>query len=140
MLVVKVLVQDATTYDKDEKFKTVTLTEPGSERVEDMLREAGVITEGNMYDIFNVSVVHHVQQSLRAHTLFARDVDYIVRDDKVDHHRRVHRPHDGGPPLLRRAAPGAGGQGARHGPAGEPDARVDHVPELLPACIPSWPA
>ena len=48
-----------------------------------MLREAGIITEGNLYDIFNVSVVHHVQQSLRAHTLFTRDVDYIVRDDKV---------------------------------------------------------
>src|SRR6185312_13486435 len=56
---------------------------PGSERVEDMLREAGIITEGNLYDIFNVSILHHVQQSLRAHTLFHRDVDYIVRDDKV---------------------------------------------------------
>src|SRR5208282_6612060 len=60
-----------------------TLTESGSERDEDMLREAGIVTEGNLYDIFNVSVVHHVQQSLRAHTLFARDVDYLVRDDKV---------------------------------------------------------
>jgi preprotein translocase subunit SecA len=48
-----------------------------------MLREAGIITEGNLYDIFNVSVVHHVQQSLRANTLFARDVDYIVRQGKV---------------------------------------------------------
>jgi preprotein translocase subunit SecA len=82
-IVVKELVKDAGTYDKDEKFKTVSLTEPGSEQVEDMLREAGVLTEGNLYDIFNVSVVHHVQQSLRAHTLFARDVDYIVRDDQV---------------------------------------------------------
>jgi preprotein translocase subunit SecA len=82
-LVVKELVKDPSTYDKDEKFKTVSLTEPGSERVEDMLKEAGVITEGNLYDIFNVSVVHHVQQSVRAHTLFARDVDYIVRDDQV---------------------------------------------------------
>ena len=81
--VVRVLVQDPETYEKDEKFRTVSLTEPGSERVEDMLREAGVLTEGNLYDIFNVSVVHHVQQSLRAHTLFARDVDYIVRDGKV---------------------------------------------------------
>ncbi len=82
-LVVKELVKDPTTYDKDEKFKTVSLTEPGSERVEDMLKESGVITEGNLYDIFNVSVVHHVQQSVRAHTLFARDVDYIVREDQV---------------------------------------------------------
>jgi len=81
--VVKELVKDASTYDKDEKFRTVALTEPGSEQVEDMLRDAGIITEGNLYDIFNVSVVHHVQQSLRAHTLFTRDVDYIVRQDKV---------------------------------------------------------
>ena len=77
------LVKDASTYEKDEKARTVTMSEPGSERVEEMLREAGIITEGNLYDIFNVSVVHHVQQSLRAHTLFARDVDYIVRQDKV---------------------------------------------------------
>jgi len=82
-LVVRELVKDATTYEKDEKFKTVTMTEEGSERVEQMLRDAGIITEGNLYDIFNVSVIHHVQQSLRANTLFQRDVDYIVRDDKV---------------------------------------------------------
>ena len=81
--VVRDLVQDPTVYDKDEKFKTVTLTEPGSETVETMLTGAGIITEGNLYDIFNVSVLHHVQQSLRAQTLFARDVDYIVRDNKV---------------------------------------------------------
>jgi preprotein translocase subunit SecA len=81
--VVAQLVKDPETYDKDEKFRTVSMTEAGSERVEDMLREVGIITEGNLYDIFNVSVVHHVQQSLRAHTLFTRDVDYIVRQDKV---------------------------------------------------------
>ncbi len=82
-LVVLELVKDPATFEKDEKAKSVHLTEAGNERVEDMLRDAKIITEGNMYDIFNVSVVHHVQQSLRAHTLFARDVDYIVRDDKV---------------------------------------------------------
>ncbi len=81
--VVKELVKDPDTYEKDEKFRTVSLTEPGSERVEDMLRAEGIITEGNLYDIFNVSVVHHVQQSVRAHTLYARDVDYIVREDQV---------------------------------------------------------
>ncbi len=82
-VVVIELIKDKTTFEKDEKFKTVTMTEPGSERVEDMLREAGIITEGNLYDMFNVSVIHHVQQSLRANVLFSRDVDYIVRDDKV---------------------------------------------------------
>jgi preprotein translocase subunit SecA len=82
-IVVKELVKDPTTYDKDEKQRTVSLTEEGSETVEEMLKKAGVMTEGNLYDIFNVSVIHHVSQSLRAHTLFARDVDYIVRDDQV---------------------------------------------------------
>ena len=81
--VVRDLVQDEAVYEKDEKQKTVTLTEPGSERVEEMLKAAGIFEEGNLYDVLNVSVLHHVQQGLRAHTLFARDVDYIVRDDKV---------------------------------------------------------
>ena len=81
--VMKELVRDEAVYEKDEKFKTVTLTEAGSEHIEKMLEDAGIITEGNLYDVFNVSVLHHVQQSLRANTLFARDVDYIVRDDKV---------------------------------------------------------
>ena len=82
-LVIRELVKDPTTFDKDEKFRTAVLTETGAEVLEDMLREAGIVTEGNLYDIFNVSVVHHVQQSLRANALFTRDVDYIVRDDKV---------------------------------------------------------
>jgi preprotein translocase subunit SecA len=81
--VVKVLVQDPETYEKDEKFRTVALTEEGSERVEEMLHAAGVMPEGALYDLTNVTVVHHVHQSLRAHTLFARDVDYIVRQGKV---------------------------------------------------------
>jgi len=82
-VVVQELIVDPETFEKDEKFKTVHMTEMGSERVEDMLKAAGIITEGNLYDVFNVSVIHHVQQSLRAHTLFSRDVDYIVRDGKV---------------------------------------------------------
>ncbi len=81
--VVRELVKDPSTFDKDEKFRTATLTEEGAPRVEDMLRAAGIITEGNLYDIFNVTVLHHVQQSLRAQVLFARDVDYIVRQDKI---------------------------------------------------------
>ena len=81
--IVKVLVQDTSVYVKDEKMKTVNLTEEGAERVEDMLREGGVLTEGNLYDIFNIALVHHTQQSLRAHTLYARDVDYIVRNGEV---------------------------------------------------------
>ena len=81
--VVAELAKDAASYDKDEKFRTVILTEHGTETVEEMLRQAGIIVEGGLYDVSNVSVVHHVQQSLRAHTLFSRDVDYIVRAGKV---------------------------------------------------------
>ncbi|MFT8676170.1 preprotein translocase subunit SecA [Acetobacter sp.] len=81
--VVAQLVQDTTAYEKDEKFRTVILTEGGSDTVETLLRDAGVLGEGDLYDLHHVAVVHHVQQSLRAHTLFTRDVDYIVRDGKV---------------------------------------------------------
>ncbi len=81
--VVAELARDATTYDKDEKFRTVILTEHGTETVEEMLRQVGIVSEGGLYDVGNISVVHHVQQSLRAHTLFSRDVDYIVRAGKV---------------------------------------------------------
>jgi len=81
--VVKELVKDAATYEKDEKQRTVTLTEEGGERIERMLREAGLLTEGDLYDIGNVTLVHHVNQSLRAHTLFRRDVEYVVRNDKI---------------------------------------------------------
>ena len=70
-------------YEKDEKQRTVTLTEVGTEHIENLLREHGVITDGGMYDIQNISAVHHVNQALRAHKLFARDVDYMVRDDMV---------------------------------------------------------
>ena len=82
-VVVKALVADPATYEKDEKFRSVILTDAGSETVEEMLVAAGIVTEGALYDVLNIAVVHHVQQSLRAHTLFARDVDYIVREGKV---------------------------------------------------------
>jgi len=81
--VVAELVKTPEAFDKDEKFRTVILTESGSELVEEMLTTAGVLTEGGLYDVHNIAVVHHVQQSLRAHTLFSRDVDYIVRGGKV---------------------------------------------------------
>ncbi|MCH7865920.1 MAG: preprotein translocase subunit SecA, partial [Proteobacteria bacterium] len=74
---------DPEDYEKDEKMRAVTFTEDGTEKVENMLRDAGLITEGNLYDLNNVSLVHHVNQALRAHKLFALDTDYIVKDNKV---------------------------------------------------------
>jgi len=70
-------------YEKDEKQRTVTLTEAGVEHIEQILMQTGLLVEGTLYDIHNVSLVHHVNQALRAHKIFTRDVDYIVKDDKV---------------------------------------------------------
>lgn len=74
---------DKSDYDVDEKQRTVTLTEAGMEKLEGLLRDAGQLKGESLYDVENVSVVHHVNQALRAHTLFTRDKDYIVRDGEV---------------------------------------------------------
>ncbi|MGC2523929.1 MAG: preprotein translocase subunit SecA, partial [Stellaceae bacterium] len=70
-------------YEKDEKQRTVALTESGVEKIEATLRSTALMTAGSLYDIHNVGLVHHVNQALRAHKLFARDTDYIVKDDKI---------------------------------------------------------
>src|SRR5215212_4661956 len=70
-------------YDLDEKQRTVSFTESGNEKMETMLREAGLMPEGDLYDAHNVTLVHHANQALRAHTLFQRDRDYIVRNGEV---------------------------------------------------------
>ena len=70
-------------YEIDEKQRTANFTEAGNEHIEQLLREAGLIGESSLYDAANVTVVHHVQQALRAHTLFQRDKEYIVRNDEV---------------------------------------------------------
>jgi preprotein translocase subunit SecA len=70
-------------YEKDEKQRTVTLTETGTETVERILSDMDMLGGASLYDITNVSLVHHVQQALRAHTLFQRDTDYIVKDDAI---------------------------------------------------------
>ena len=74
---------DKTDYEVDEKQSTVTLTEAGMEKLEQRLRAAGQLKGGSLYDVENVSVVHHVNQALRAHKLFQRDKDYIVRNGEV---------------------------------------------------------
>ncbi|MGN6819121.1 MAG: preprotein translocase subunit SecA [Sphingomonas sp.] len=70
-------------YEKDEKQKSVTLTEEGTETVERMLEAAGLLQGDNLYDFENTQVVHHLNQSLRANMMFKRDIDYIVKDGKV---------------------------------------------------------
>ena len=70
-------------YEVDEKQRTVTLSEAGMEKMEQMLRADNLLKGDSLYDVENVSTVHHVNQALRAHKLFHRDKDYIVRNGEV---------------------------------------------------------
>ena len=70
-------------YEKDEKARSVTLTEAGMEHVEKLLKDIGQIKEGGLYDMANVTLVQHVNNALKAHIMQIRDVDYIVKDGKV---------------------------------------------------------
>ncbi len=74
---------DKTDYEVDEKQRTVHLTEAGMEKMEQWLRADELLKGDSLYDIENVSTVHHVNQGLRAHKLFQRDKDYIVRNGEV---------------------------------------------------------
>ncbi|PQM28115.1 preprotein translocase subunit SecA [Sphingopyxis lindanitolerans] len=79
--VVNQLVEDD--YEKDEKAKSISLTEDGTEHVERLLEDAGLLQGSNLYDIENTQVVHHVNQALKAIVMFKLDTDYIVKDGKV---------------------------------------------------------
>jgi preprotein translocase subunit SecA len=70
-------------YETDEKQRTANFTEAGNEKLEGILREAGLLKGESLYDVENVTVVHHIQQALRAHRLFERDKDYIVKNGEV---------------------------------------------------------
>jgi preprotein translocase subunit SecA len=84
-VLVKQLIQDKGTYDHDEKQKQVILTEDGQEKIEEILMSGGHLAEDSagLYDAANVSVVHHVNQALRANVLYTRDKDYIVKGGEV---------------------------------------------------------
>jgi preprotein translocase subunit SecA len=84
-LLVKELIKDPATFEHDEKQKQALLTETGSETIEEMLEAAGHLADGSagLYDPANISVVHHVNQALRANVLYQRDRDYIVRDGEI---------------------------------------------------------
>ncbi|GGL28820.1 preprotein translocase subunit SecA [Caulobacter rhizosphaerae] len=84
-VLVKELIKDKTNYDHDEKQKQVILTEDGQERIEEILMAGGHLAEdtAGLYDAANISVVHHVNQALRANVLYTLDKDYIVKDAEV---------------------------------------------------------
>ncbi|MDF1599205.1 preprotein translocase subunit SecA [Mesorhizobium sp. YIM 152430] len=70
-------------YEIDEKQRTANFTEDGTEKLENLLRDAGMLKGASLYDIENVAIVHHVNNALKAHRLFQRDKDYIVRNGEV---------------------------------------------------------
>ncbi|MGB1895457.1 MAG: preprotein translocase subunit SecA, partial [Candidatus Puniceispirillaceae bacterium] len=70
-------------YEMDEKTRSVTFTETGIQHAEQLLMAAGLMSEGSLYDIANVSLLHHMTQALRAHKLFQRDTHYMVRQGQV---------------------------------------------------------
>ncbi|HID36874.1 MAG TPA: preprotein translocase subunit SecA [Ghiorsea sp.] len=74
---------DKDDYELDEKDKNVSYTERGMSHIEELYREAGSLQEGGLYDPENINLLHAATQCLRAHTLFSREKDYIVRDDEV---------------------------------------------------------
>ncbi len=113
-------------YEFDEKHKTVAVTEQGVAKAERFL---GI---DHLYRAENGYLVNHLIQALKAESLYKRDVDYAVVDGEVNDHRRIHRAHPRGSPLVRGPAPGGRGEGGGARPGGEPDAGHDHPPELLP--------
>ncbi|MXP13911.1 preprotein translocase subunit SecA [Altererythrobacter confluentis] len=74
---------DDSYYDADEKTKNISWTEDGTEQVEQMLIAAGLLESDNLYDVENTQVVHHLDQALKANIMFKRDIDYIIKDDKI---------------------------------------------------------
>ena len=70
-------------YDLDEKTRQASLTEVGNEHMSEILKTAGVLEQGDLYDTENISIVHHVNQALKAHLLFQKDKDYIVKNGQV---------------------------------------------------------
>ncbi len=70
-------------YEFDEKLRSVILTEDGTEKIERLLENAGLLVGANLYDFENTQVVHHLNQAMRANVIFKRDTDYIVDGDKV---------------------------------------------------------
>ncbi len=70
-------------YEIDEKQRSANFSEVGTEKLEGLLREAGLLKGESLYDVENVAIVHHINNALKAHKLFTRDKDYIVRNDEI---------------------------------------------------------
>ncbi len=120
-------------FSVEEKTKQVHMTEEGHERVEGLMAEAGLLREGeSLYDAANIRLMHHLNAALRAHALYKRDVEYIVRNGEVvivdEFTGRTMPGRRAGPTACIRPWKRRGRARAR----GEPDGRLHHLPELLP--------
>ena len=91
---------DGADYLYDEKHKTVSPAQTAIDKIERALKIE------NLYDPTNVQLVNHLIQSLKAESLYQSDVDYVIEDGEMEDRRRIHRPKDGGPAMVRRPAPG----------------------------------
>ena len=83
--IIKELIEDKTTFDLDEKQRQALLTEEGSEKIEEIMeqRELFAADTTGLYDAANITLVHHINQALRANTLYQRDKDYIIKDGEI---------------------------------------------------------
>ena len=129
----KTEIEDKGDFELDEKQRSVSLTEEGNEHMVELLRGVGALEEGRPLR----HQQHHHRPPRQSGAAGAQAVPVrqgLHRQGRQGrHHRRVHRPDDGGTALFGRAASGARSQGARADPIGERDARLDHLPELFPA-------
>ncbi len=117
------------------------ITEEGHERVEQLMSEHGLLREGeSLYDAANIRLMHHLNAALRAHAIYKRDVEYIVRNGEViivDEFTGRTMPR---PPLVRWPAPGRGGEGRRAGARGETRRSPRSPSRTTSACTGSSPA
>ena len=114
-------------FEVNEKDHTAHLTDEGVRAAEQLAGVESFYTAGNM------EWPHLIDNSLKAHHLYKRDVNYVVNGERSHHRRRVHRPLDARPQLERRSAPGRRSQGRRPHQGREPNARHDHAAKLLQA-------
>jgi preprotein translocase subunit SecA len=131
--IIKDLIVDKTTFDLDEKQKQTLLTEEGSEKIEEIMETRGLFATDTtgLYDAANITLVHHINQALRANTLYQKDKDYIIKAGEI----MLIDEFTGRMMTGRRLSEGLhqaieAKEGVDH--AREPDPGLGDDPELLP--------